>query len=632
MPVQSMLGFLLLVAASLGAASPAAAQMASGPIERDIAQGNHCLELMERDAQAALAAAIRTLEREDASDVSRVMALTCLARTRVMTGNGAQARTALQELQPLLGSARMPVQLRVEMRLMAATAAQELGELRIAGDVLERALEESEPYTSLHIQALVAIALHHARGLGGPDAAAPWFERAIVATTKRPRGQLPIDAIPYFNYAFAMLEMGRTDEAAGLLEKAHALASRDLHLDRLRGRIEGTQGRIALERGDLAAARTQLESAISLQRTIEDAPGLASALHQLAEVALLEQAPDQALDYATESNALVERGQMLDLTLPSLELMARIHAALGDPARSRAWSERARLHLAEVNREREAATAAEATLEAHAPRADASIEQLGSLARARVIGGLALLALATTLFVGGWILLRVRRHQRQLARANATDPLTGLANRRAATQQLDALPAATADGPRAALLLLDIDHFKKVNDRHGHEAGDRVLVALADCLRAAGDANDVIARWGGEEFLVLRPQTSKAAALALAEHLRAAVERLAIPLPRGDTASVTVSIGLASCPCFPGQDDWQGAARMADRALYAAKHSGRNAWTAIWGEPAGTHADECRVLDDPAAALAQGWISIAGSRPISWPAPPGGGRQSDRMA
>lgn len=640
LPLRRMLPFLLLAAACLATASPARAQATGGPLARDIAQGTHCLQLMERDAQGALEAARLTLEREDASEVSRVMALACVARTRLMTGEGDEARTALQELQPLLGSTQMPGQLRVEMRLMAATALQELGELQQAGDVLESALAESEPYTNLHIQALVAIALHHARGLGGPEAAVPWFERAIAATATRPGGQAPIDAIPHFNYGLAMLELGRAEEAAGLLEQARVLAGRDRHLDRLRGRIEGAQGRLALEQGELAAGRTRLGNAVGLQRAMEDAPGLASSLRYLAEIALLEGMPEQALDYATESVALVERGQMRDQLHPSLELMARVHAALGDPAQSRAWSERARLHLAELNREREAA--AGAALEAHAPRADASIEDLGNLTRARVIGLLATLALAATLLIGGWILVQARRHQRQLARSSATDALTGLANRRATAQRLDALPAAVADGPRAALLLLDIDHFKKVNDEHGHEMGDRVLVALADCLRAACDANDVVARWGGEEFLVLRPQTSRAAAHALAEHIRAAVERLVIPLPGGQATSVTVSIGLASCPYFPGQEDWQGAVRMADRALYAAKHSGRNAWAATWGEAAGMHVDVYSVRNDPEAAVAQGWISIAGSRPISWSAPRdadrrrgadvgGDGRQSDGM-
>ncbi|MGY0612587.1 diguanylate cyclase domain-containing protein [Luteimonas sp. A501] len=598
------------------AAGTAQAQATDGRQQQDIAQGEHCLRQMERDAHGAMDQARNMLAREGASDISRVMALSCLVRGQLMTGEGEAAQALMPELLPLLDSAAMPQQLRIEMQLLAATGLQQLGQLKLAGEVLESALEESAAYTNLRVQALVAIALHHARGMGDPAGAEPWFKRAIAATAKRPGGQIPMDAIPYFNYGLAALEQGRTDAAAGLLETARDLASRDRHLDRLRGRVIGTLGRIALERGDLALARTQLEDAIGMQRAMDDMPGLATSLRQLGELALLESAPAQALVHARESAELVERGRMAEQIQPSFELMSRIHSALGNATESRAWSERARQHRAEAERERDPAIAA--SLEARAPRPDESVEQLGNLTRARVIGTLALLALAATLLVGGWMLLHARRRQRQLARSSTTDALTGLANRRAATRELDALPAAAGDGLRAALLLLDIDHFKAVNDEHGHEAGDQVLVALGDCLRAACDGNDIVARWGGEEFLVLRPQTSQAAAYALAEHLRAAVERLAIPLSGGQSTSVTVSLGLAPCPYFPGHADWKSAIRMADRALYAAKHSGRNAWTATWGEAAGANVDVYSVRQDPEGAMARGWITVSGSRPVSW--------------
>lgn len=620
MRLRYLLPSALLAMSALSLGTPALAQIASAPQQRDIVQGEQCLSQMERDAQGAIHLARNMLAREDASDVARMMALACLVRSQLMTGEGAQAQAAVPELLPLLESTEAPQQLRVEMRLFTATALQEFGQLRLAGEVLEAALAESEPYTNLHLQALVGVALHHARGMGDPAGAEPYFQRAIATTLKRPGGQLPRDAIPYFNYGLAVLEQGRADEAADLLETAAALAGRDRHLDRLRGRIEAALGRIALGRGDLATAHRQLESAVTLLRELNDVSGLAASLRQLAELALLEGEPARALEYGSEAAGLVESGQLADQVHDSLTLMARIHSALGDATESRAMSERARQHLARINRDRDPAIAA--MLEQRAPRSDETIERLGNLTRARVIGAMALLALAATLLGAGWMLLRARRSNRRLEWSSTTDTLTGLANRRAATRQLEALAGSTGRGDaRAALLLVDIDHFKAVNDQYGHGEGDRALEAIARTLKQACDANDVVARWGGEEFLIVRPRTSQAAARALAEHLRATLEQLVIPLRDGQSMSVTVSIGLALCPYFPGQGDWQESIRMADRALYAAKHSGRNAWAGTWGEPAGINIDVYSVRQDPQAALANGWISVSGSRPISWTAP-----------
>lgn len=623
--VRSLLPFLLFAALLMTASVPAKGQATGARQQQEIAQGEQCLQHMERDPAGSIARARRLLARDDASDAARAVWTVCLVRSLLVSGEGGTAAAQVPALLDLLDSAQMPPELRIEMRLFTATAMQELGLVRQAGQVLEAALAESGPYTNLHLQALVGMALHHARGMRDPAAAEPYFRRAIAVTGKRPGGRLPVDAIPYFNYGLATLEQGRLDDAEALLQQARALANRDAHLERLSGRIDGSLARIALERGELAAARAQFEDVIGRQRRMGDAPGLASSLRQMAELALLEGAPAQALEYGAESARIVEDGQMADQTHEALVQMARIHSALGNAAESRAWGERARLHLAEAGHERDPAIGA--LLDARAAQPDAWIDQLGSLARARAAAVLALLALAATTVFGGWALLRSRRHRRELVHANATDPLSGLASRREATRRLEALPVPGCDAePRAALLLIDVDHFKAVNDVHGHEAGDQVLAAVARCLREACDDNDLVARWGGEEFLVLRPQTSAAAAGALAGHLRAAVEAFELTLPGGERTSVTVSIGVAPCPFFPGHDGgWQDAIRMADRALYAAKQSGRNAWAGTWGQRAGAHVDIHDVRRDPAGAVARGHITPMGSTAIQWTAPVEGG-------
>jgi diguanylate cyclase (GGDEF)-like protein len=160
------------------------------------------------------------------------------------------------------------------------------------------------------------------------------------------------------------------------------------------------------------------------------------------------------------------------------------------------------------------------------------------------------------------------------ARRDAShDALTGLFNRRAASERL-VLERARAERQRAALsvLMLDIDHFKRINDRWGHAAGDGVLLAVADVLRHELRASDLGVRHGGEEFLVILPGDSAAQAFEVAERIRGEVAQLAVPLD-GDTASITVSVGIAT---FNGSESGEQLVARADAALYRAKQGGRN--------------------------------------------------------
>ena len=128
--------------------------------------------------------------------------------------------------------------------------------------------------------------------------------------------------------------------------------------------------------------------------------------------------------------------------------------------------------------------------------------------------------------------------------------------------------------------------------------------------------------WATASFdLVLREDTSQEAAFALAAHLRAQVESLPIEAAGDQPQQLSVSIGVASLPLFPDGAGWQDAVRAADRALYAAKHSGRNAWVGLWGMAAGTNVDA--ALADVHGALAQGAFAVGGNRPIDWSGPHG---------
>lgn len=165
----------------------------------------------------------------------------------------------------------------------------------------------------------------------------------------------------------------------------------------------------------------------------------------------------------------------------------------------------------------------------------------------------------------------LRQAERDLQRLATTDELTGTCNRRAfsGVAEREFLRAKRFDRPMT-LLALDIDHFKLINDRHGHAVGDRVLKTCAERWMKLLREQDLLGRLGGEEFCVLLPETPPAVAMAVAERLRAATSSV----PTGDGVLVTVSIGVSSL--VPDDEDWADTLERADHALYVAKDEGRD--------------------------------------------------------
>lgn len=165
------------------------------------------------------------------------------------------------------------------------------------------------------------------------------------------------------------------------------------------------------------------------------------------------------------------------------------------------------------------------------------------------------------------------QRERQLKTLANSDALTGLLNRRGFEQMAERrITRACLDGEHSALLLIDADHFKQVNDRHGHAAGDELLRHMAGLIRGLVRAGDVVGRIGGEEMAVVMPGAILSTALATAERLRAAIAEAEVTVG-GSTIGATVSIGVASTGSSPS---YAAAFRDADEALYRAKAIGRN--------------------------------------------------------
>ncbi len=175
----------------------------------------------------------------------------------------------------------------------------------------------------------------------------------------------------------------------------------------------------------------------------------------------------------------------------------------------------------------------------------------------------------------GFVFMARDRADEDNRRLAAVDSLTGVANRRAVIAALDRdVARSIRTHEPMALMMVDIDHFKNVNDRYGHPVGDKVLCSVVDVLRERVRSQDLVGRYGGEEFMVLLPDTTAKGGYLLAQQLCEAVQAVHLE-HEGQSIPVTVSIGLYGGRLQPG-DHWDMLISAADRALYEAKDRGRN--------------------------------------------------------
>ena len=195
-----------------------------------------------------------------------------------------------------------------------------------------------------------------------------------------------------------------------------------------------------------------------------------------------------------------------------------------------------------------------------------------------ILDGLHLFNVAGMLVIltalAAYYFMLVSQAERSLRRLATTDPLTQLSNRRhvLAVGQAE-LRRTQRYGRPLAVILCDVDHFKQINDRHGHDAGDAVLWAVSRTLQRGLRKIDHAARWGGEEFLLLLPETALPGALQLAERLRQDVRSLQLATPGGEPVTLTMTFGVAA---LVAEETLEQAISRADAALLAGKREGRD--------------------------------------------------------
>ncbi|HSM51818.1 MAG TPA: diguanylate cyclase [Thermoanaerobaculia bacterium] len=423
--------------------------------------------------------------------------------------------------------------------------------------------------------------------------------------------------------------LGRREEALAFFRRSGELARAGGSKSQL-VRALNEEGNVLHQLGDDDTAVARKREALELARAAGDEPGISDCLNDLAVIAVNRGRQAEARRYLEEAHAITSRsGDARERVISTLNL-AGVLVVAGERARARALLDEALALTAthDLPAEEEGVRFSLSTLHAEAGRPDEAFSELLQayelrqsiardeaarrvadlnavydserreaelelLRRDRAIQDLTLereqgrrrwwtagFAVALLFAVGLGTGLRMKiRSARALAEAKRrveelarTDPLTGLANRRHALERLgeEALRTERGAGP-FALVLADVDRFKSVNDRHGHECGDRVLAAVAGVLARTLRTLDLAARWGGEEFLLILPGTGRDGAMRAAEKVREGIAANPVSWQE-ERLPVTATFGVAVCE----DGDVDACLRAADAALYRGKEAGRN--------------------------------------------------------
>ena len=421
------------------------------------------------------------------------------------------------------------------------------------------------------------------------DPAASFYEQAIAAADPADLGEL---ADLQADLAGIYLQQGRLEAAREATERAIALAERSGLAAVLAGAY-GRQARLLQQTGQPQQALEWIDRAIAVGTPVGGARSLLVRQVARLDVLVALQRWDEAgrvigplLDEARRTGDL-----LIERTL--MDLHGAILMANGDPAGAYAAAReyhRIQEGMATTMTSRRIADL-ESSMQRRQIEADmALLERQGELQRLQVerqqLIGLAMaVALVCALLAAVTLVLRYRAVRRlhhalvdtslQLERAARTDPLTGLGNRQAIPDAREFQQLASARGEHCGVILVDLDHFKRVNDQHGHLVGDQVLQATASTLRITLPAQMQLVRWGGEEFLAFGTFADVDAAVAVAENLRRAL-RVHPPQRSEPGAPISVSISVGICVADALIGDWEPLIGSADTALYQAKDGGRN--------------------------------------------------------
>ena len=592
-----------------------------------------CFALRRSEPEAALVLARSILATPGLPLQPEIKALSCLGMAAGLAGDVAAAVESAALIESKVDEhPDLPSDFTLRALSNAGTIYHGAGRVHQA-EVLYARVSEIAKHVSAKDAAitrtvmLTNIGLIHVDYLDSPKVADEYYRQAL-AVAKSIGHEEPV---LLYNYAANLARMGQHDPALAALGEAERVAVR-LDNRLLQQRIHAERAGLLIAQGDTAKARVLLDEAVAVQRRLPDPSGESDSLSKLSALQLAVGDRQGALRSADTAWQKAESGQFMQEQIQALRARIAAQAALGQT--SAALASANQLHGLQMGALKEQRLEILADLQARMQdaasqreveklRHDGEIQSL-NLAKAHLLRNSTFLILAVLLVAAMLFMLMQRRRNRLLSEISSTDALTGLTNRRTATRQLNAISGSavqTAQGTRHVLFVIDIDHFKRINDTYGHYAGDNVLVQISRALQAASRPDDIVARWGGEEFLVLCQDLTQDRACLVAKRFCEAMTHTAELAP-GQLQTLTASLGFAPFPFFSDTRNhsdaasWGYSIRMADRALYAAKDR-RNAWAGFWGGRGPVHATAAEVLDEPEKAVRSGDIDIVASYPMA---------------
>ncbi|SEL05777.1 diguanylate cyclase (GGDEF) domain-containing protein [Pseudoxanthomonas sp. GM95] len=623
--VRNILSVIALLWLLVGAPVPAWAAMPADPgLDQQV---NRCFELRRNQPSEAARIARKALPQAERDPARHIKLLSCLGQSQALAGHAAEALATVDRTLAELKSHPQPPAFNLRVYSNVAVALHVAGQLHRALDYYNLAYDAALAGDSAvaQVSTLINVAIIYSEELDAFDRAEDYFARAQVIAD---RAALSNPLLAY-NRALNAIRAGRDGTVPALLDQAERLA-RDTDTQLVVARAQAERIALQARNGTGEQARPRLLDIARQQREAQDPSGASTTLVRVATLALADKDPAAALHQATTALQLARSGGFRTEQRDAMRVLLAAQQALGQYKQALATS--AQLSDRQLQALRSQNLAGLAALqdrlddtdrarELAAMRADQRVQAL-QLESARTLRNLAIAGFCVLALLSAGFYVYQRRVHAELERLSSTDAMTGMLNRRAANQRMAALPAP-GDGRRHVAFLVDIDHFKDVNDLHGHEAGDALLVEIGRRLRTEGEPGDIVARWGGEEFLVARANVDPDRVAQIAEDMRACIADRAVSLPTGGAHRLTASIGFACWPFYPDapaelRGDFHCALSLADRALYASKHGGRDAWTGLWGQ-AGQDGRPVRALDQPDAAEAVGQLRILTNRaPAQW--------------
>jgi diguanylate cyclase (GGDEF)-like protein len=540
-----------------------------------------CDYYSERDGSAAQLQidAATTLLAQAQRKGLRAGVLTCQGETLETAGNYARADAQFDEAVAVATAANDEQMLaealfsRGYLRALRGEYAAGMSDVRRSQQLYERI---NMPQYALTVLNTIATIYNR---MGEHEQAAQIYERA--RSQQHDAGLRRDEAVTLYNLGRARLRLGEWDAARAGYSGCLALSK---ELKYTRGEAYSLLGLASVDNatGDPNGALSKLDRGIELQRQSPDAR--LDAQIQLARGTALRQLQRgaEALSALKQSEAVFKQADSLEELGTTYDELATVYAQTGDWRSAYAYRADAQMtsekllhnqldqRFATLKVEFDtAAKEKENTLllsqNALDQKALAQDRRANTLQTVVILLSLMLLGLLTTM------VLRQRRGTRRMHALAMTDELTGVPNRRALLTHLDAL-LQRQDEPPCAILIIDIDHFKSINDRYGHPAGDETLRVFTAKLRSAVTEPAFLGRLGGEEFVVILPHTSLADACRVADQICAQTPAMDLA-PSLDGRRITVSIGVTASI---RPDSVRAVLRRADAALYAAKHAGRN--------------------------------------------------------